>query len=540
MGIISTRNQPCLDQVNCKSSDARQVYESGDSFCFSCSTYFPSENTVKKEIKKESTKMSTYTMEDVSKLPTRGFKERKIRAETCEHYKVKVGYNSDGDISDHFYPYTNGYKHRKLPKSFSWVGTAGGLFGQDVFQGGGKRLVITEGELDAMSCAQAMYDKYKRWYPAISLPSASGTAQLLENREWITSFNEVVLCFDNDAAGQEATKKAITIIGVEKVKIWKPPEKDASDVLVKHGAETLNQCIWDAMAWSPAGIISKEEIWKQIVERSKLPSVPYPPCLEGLNTKLKGMRLGEITLFISGTGSGKSTVTREIELNLLEVTDSKIGIISLEESPGETGLKLASMQLKKNPADAEIPEDELKIGFDEVFKDDRLVVLDHQGSIKDDSIVNQLEYMCLSGCKYLVIDHITILVSEGSEGLTGNEAIDKVMGDLLRLVKRHDVWVGLVSHLRKVPNGSKAFEEGKMPTLDDIRGSGSIKQISFDVVAFARNMTAPDEVKRNTIEMSVLKARTTALTGPVNGAVYDYKTGRLEAAPSVEDSADMF
>jgi twinkle protein len=169
----------------------------------------------------------------------------------------------------------------------------------------------------------------------------------------------------------------------------------------------------------------------------------------------------------------------------------------------------------------------LKIGFDTVFNDDRVILLDHQGSMNDDSIIDKLEYMALSGCKYLYIDHITILVSEGAEHLQGNEAQDKIMNDLLKIVKRHDVWIGLVSHLRKVLTGSKSFEQGKLPTLDDIKGSGSIKQISMDVIAFARDMTSEDVQIRNTIKMSVLKCRFTGLTGPVPGAFYVYDTGRL-------------
>ena len=133
----------------------------------------------------------------------------------------------------------------------------------------------------------------------------------------------------------------------------------------------------------------------------------------------------------------------------------------------------------------------------------------------------------MRGCKYLFIDHITILVSEGVENLTGNEAQDKVMNDLLRLVKRHPVWIGLVSHLRKAPSNGKSFEEGKLPSIDDIRGSGSIKQISFDIISFARNLTAPAERERNTIKMRILKSRHTGLTGTVKGAYYNYDTGRL-------------
>ena len=251
------------------------------------------------------------------------------------------------------------------------------------------------------------------------------------------------------------------------------------------------------------------------------------------------MRTGEITLFVSGTGSGKSTILRAIMKHILTTTEDKIGIISLEESPAETARKLAGMAISRNPSEEEIPLEELKVGFDIIFGDDRVVLLDHQGSINDSRIVDQLEYMCLSGCKYLFIDHITILVSEGVENLTGLEAQDKMMNELLRLVKRHPVWIGLVSHLRKAAVGGKSFEEGKMATLDDIRGSGAIKQVSFDIVAFARNLVAETEAARNAIKMCVLKARYTGLTGMVRGAIYDRATGLLKALESDPDEEDF-
>jgi twinkle protein len=289
------------------------------------------------------------------------------------------------------------------------------------------------------------------------------------------------------------------------------------------------QVIYDAETFVPSGIINKSELRTRLIEYNAKESLPYPPCLDGVNKKLKGKRTGEITLLISGTGSGKSTLLREDMLHTLAHLQEgeKLGILSLEESPEETARKLAGMYLERNPADEEIPIEELLVGFDKVFGDDKIVLLDHQGAITDNSIIDQLEYMCLVGCKYIYIDHITILVSEGIEKLQGNEAQDKMMNELLRLVKRHPVWIGLISHLRKVNTGATSFEQGRLPTLDDIRGSGSIKQISFDIIAFARDLMAEDETDRNTVKMAVLKARYTGLTGEVTGAIYDQKTGRF-------------
>lgn len=445
----------------------------------------------------ETPNSSRVSLGDIEGFRARGFPERGITRKICEFFGVKVSMDEKNNIQSHYYPYTSPsgklvYKQRIVAnKEFFWIGGSGELFGKEKFQSGGKRLVIVEGEIDAMSVAQAFMDKYETVYPVVGLPSATAAPKLLQHRDWIRSFDEVVLWFDPDPAGEAALEEARRIVGADKVKIARSPEgcKDANDVLAKVGWKAVLVPIWDAAPWVPSGIIQRDALWDALVNYNALPSIPYPDCIGGLNKKIKGMRLGEIVLFISGTGSGKSTLLREIMIHLLgsptleSFPDAdeeqkkimlseadKIGVVSLEEAPAETARKLSGMALNRNPANEEIPLDILKEGFDAVFGTDRVILLDHQGSISDGSIIDQLEYMILMGCKYLFLDHITILVSEGADGLTGNEAIDKVMNDLLRLVKRHNVWIGLVSHLRKAPSGKLTFEQGQLPTLDDIKG----------------------------------------------------------------------
>jgi twinkle protein len=463
--------------------------------------------------------------------------KRRIPKEIYEFYGIKVGYDSSGNVNEKYYPYDfvegkpQGYKIRVMPKDFNSKGSIGKvstLFGLDKFTGGLK-LVITEGEEDTCAVQAACFAKYKRFYPVISLRSATGLKDLIEAREEIRKYGEVILWMDNDKAGNIAMPEAAKIIGFDKVKIVKSTEKDASDLWVKD-KKSVMEAVWNAADYTPAGILTKEGLWDQLEDYNKIESVPYPPFMSGLNEKLKGMRFGEITLWTSGTGSGKSTLLREIVLHILDTTEDKVGIVSLEESPAEIARKLSGMSIFKNPAKEELTDEDLKTGFDKVFGSDRVMVLDHHGTAANSSVVDHLEFMALRGVKYLFLDHITLLVAEGSEGLTGNEATDKVMGDLLRVVKKHNIWLGLISQLRKTPDSKgKSFEEGKMPSLDDIRGSGSIKQISMDVVAFARDVGAATEANRNTIDTKVLKCRYTGLTGPSGSLSYDYDTGRMDS-----------
>ena len=529
----------------CNSSDAFTIYEdTGWGVCFSCEARVSPERIEMNDnsmarvgqpdpISFDAVGSSNKTgISTIAEYSSAALGSRKISRDVVSHFNVRVKDYGNGKAS-HFYPYTkNGttvaYKERQLPKDFRVHGDFKGteLFGQSN-SSQGKMLVITEGELDALSVSEAYWQKYNRFYPVVSIPSAAGIKTLLEQREWVNSFQEVIIFPDRDDAGNNALEKMAKIIAPGKAKVVKVNHKDASDMLIAEGAQAVVNAIWDAKPWNPAGIVQGEDIWKAFQERQQTESIPYPPCLDGLNQKLQGIRHGEITLFTSGTGSGKSTVIKEIILDLLIKTDDKIGLISLEESIGDTADKFISMAIERSTmGPPPIDESELRRGFDMVFKDERLVLLDHQGSVSDTSLIDKIEYMALMGCKYLVLDHITIAVSEGSEGLSGNEAVDKIMSDLLKVVKRHDVWLGLISHLRKA-TGGRSFEEGNLASIDDIKGSGSIKQISFDIISFARNLVADDEHERNTIKFRVLKSRFTGRTGEAGAATYNPNTGRL-------------
>lgn len=524
----------------CDSSDAYTIYEDG-AHCFSCS--YSTKKKVKEmnDFKDLSTTSSTNMLAEIKDLNSFAIMSRGISKQVIDHFGIKMAVSPEGFGRSHYYPYTkNGtvvaYKERILPKSFQIHGSFNDteLFGQNAATGG-KTLVITEGELDACAVAQSFLDKYKKIFPVVSIPSATGLKALLEQRSWIRTFESIILMFDNDEAGQAAIEKASKIIGAGKVKVAKLKAKDPCEQLITCGSESLLRAYWDAQTWSPAGLVVGEKVWEQYKQRRNTESIPYPDCLKGLNNKLKGIRHGEITLFTSGTGSGKSTVIKEIVLDLLDKTDDKIGLISLEESVGDTAEKFIGMFLKKNTVSGEdISEEDERAGFEHVFGTERLVLLDHQGSVGDASLIDKIEYMALMGCKYLVLDHITIAVSEGTEGLSGNEAIDKMMSDLLKIVKKHNVWLGLISHLRKSPGGGKSFEEGNLASIDDIKGSGSIKQISFDIIAFARNLVSENPNERNTIKFRVLKSRFTGLTGTAGAATYDGDTGRLSYVETSE------
>jgi len=538
MGRIVKRNQPCLDD-KCGSSDARQVYEDGGSTCFSCGKSFHGEGShVSTETEEEFKAVGKHAdLSSILEYDIRGFQERGITKTVSDFYGVRVEYNAAREIVAHYYPYgpkdITGYKVRKLPKVFSFIGKMNGLFGQRVFSPGGRRLVITEGELDAMSVAQAWQDKHKSIYPVVSLSSATGIKELLKQREWIRSFEQVVLWFDSDDAGRQAEAEAAKIVGYDKVYIVRAPEKDASDVLVKAGPKDSNQLlkyIYDAKRFSPAGIISSEDTWNAYKSEAAAEYIPWAPFMVELNNLIYGRRMGSITMITSGTGMGKTSWIKEDQYHLLKTTpaDNKIGILSLEESIHETVINLMAIEANKRIQlpDVEMTDEEERHYWTATMASGKFLFLDHQGSVEDSSLLDKIEFMALSGCKFIYLDHITIAVSESDEGSI-NSAIDSMMSGLLKLVKKHNIWLGVVSHLRKTQNNQKSFEEGAIPSDDDLKGSGSLKQVPMQILAISRNKMEKDPIARHTSRFWILKDRFTGRTGPAGAYRFMEDTGRL-------------
>jgi len=93
------------------------------------------------------------------------------------------------------------------------------------------------------------------------------------------------------------------------------------------------------------------------------------------------------------------------------------------------------------------------------------------------------------------------------------------------VVQKSNCALQFVSHLTR-PDG-KPLENGGHVSLNLLRGSGSIAQLSDVVIGVERDTQAEDERTRNTLTLRVLKNRMTGETGVATHLVYNKYTGRL-------------
>lgn len=538
---------PCDD---CGSSDALSQYSDGHTHCFSCGkTRQGSSLSTEQEASKPKAKGSI--------LPGKAYalKARGLTEETCKIWSYhKVDHNGKTVQCANFFNDKKECVAQKLrypDKSFPWRGNRKdfkGLYGQWLWRDGGRRVVITEGEIDALSVSQLQQNKW----PVVSLVDGAGSAEkgIKEAISWLEAFDEVVLLFDNDEAGREAEAKARVLFSPGKCKIARLPEdlKDPSEALVANRGREVISAIWEAKGYKPDGLLSGSDILERLHERPEITSYPYPDSMPEMNNKTYGIRLGDLDVWTSGTGMGKTTLIKMLQHHFFHTTSFNQALMHLEEPVEDTAESLVSYETGKrlNLPDVRAEMDEEKYWetasalFDakDAEGKHRLQLYDGFGSVGDTRLFELIRHFAIAeGCQIIWLDHLSILVSDTDENEDERRRIDRIMHKLKALTVELNIYIGLISHLKKAPQG-RSFEEGYVPSLDDLRGSGSIKQLSNGVYALSRNQQASNEMARNTSTITVLKCRYTGRTGTADHLLFGQTTGHLEASIDPDEITD--
>lgn len=522
-------HEPC---PKCGSSDACGVFDDGHRYCYSCNTYFKPPTT---EDDNEEPKMTTTTKtrsKDIiplCDLKLTPLNARKINQDTCDKFKyMTCSYKgSPCQVANYYDDGGNivGQKLRFPDKTFAVLGKISDrLFGSQLWSGG-KKIVITEGEIDCLTVSQIQGNKW----PVVSIPNGAQAAKkaIEANLEYLDKFEEVVLMFDMDEPGRKACEDCAKVLPAGKAFIANLPLKDPNECLLNGKGSEVLQAIWNAKPYRPDGIIAGVDLYEKCVTDidDLKDSVEYP--WEALQNKTKGVRHGELYVFTSGSGMGKSTILRELEFYFGIQKRELCGIIALEESTRKTGLELMSLYLNKrlllNPGST--TEQERSRAFNETLGTGKFFLYDHFGSLDSNNLLSKIRYMIVSlGCKRIFLDHISIVVSGMDNDEDGGErkAIDKLMTNLRSLVEETGATMFVVSHLKRPDK--KGHEEGGQVSLSQLRGSGAIAQLSDMVVGLERDQQGENP---NVLTIRVLKNRFSGETGISGRLQYNNETGRL-------------
>lgn len=485
---------------------------------------------------------------EVEAIPNRG-----ISRETCERYGYRIGELPGKDGGQprriHIAPIygPNGgvesQKIRGAGKDFFQTGDTRieRLFGQNLMRAeGGKMIVLTEGEIDAMSASQALGNKW----PVVSIIHGAGNAarELAPHIAALERYDAIHVSFDMDEAGRKGLDSILPLFTPGKLRVVHLPEgvKDANDLLKAHRSKELTDAIWGATEHRPDGIRTVGDLREGALKPTGF-GLPWP--WRGLTERTFGIRRRYMYGWGAPVGSGKTTTFKQLMLtamrpDLLEdhsgIADHAgvalpipaarpVGCILFEENPEETLRSLAGMIIGKRVDEPSVAYDEAELASAMDSLDGLLYALDSFGSKDWPSVKSHILYLVLVlGIRDIFLDPLTALTAAADDE---RRELDAIMSDLSGMVETHDFTLHYISHLT-TPTGTP-HEEGGRVMAKHFTGSRAIMRWTHAMLGMERDtQTTNPALLRGLKDRKYGKAM-----GPLVALAFDQVTGRMVEVP---------
>ena len=530
--MTETIHLPCPDEQECGSSDAYSFNGTkGQGYCHACElkTWLHNDEIWAKRGSGKGYKLfltdnghsvprtdETHFIPKDIKEPTGGtfVGIRGITSSTMEKFNVKT----DGDKQHYVYP-SGGVKTRYIStKDFSASNLRSDeLFGMNLFPVNASRIVtITEGEVDTMSAWQMLSQGSTYTNPVVSLPSATPSGKLWEKcKGWLDSFEKIILSVDNDTAGAKVAETMFDLFPTKVYMMDHGSHKDANDFLQSGDQKAYKSAWWGAKKYTPAGFTVGVDAWKKAI----LEDNPYeyvPTHIEAYNLGGRGWIKGGTTILKAPPGTGKTSLFRGIQHDLVMKKGQKVAVLHMEEIDGLTGRGMATYELGLNVNTKE-DQDKNGIDTDKLLGTIERIVVDENGvdrfmaftidpmdPIK--SCLQQAKYAISAfGVDYVFIDHLQKLAYMAGTS-TATEELTSLIVNLNELCVRKSVGIICISHVN---------EDGKA------KYAKSIEEEAYVIVEMVRDKKADDFQERNTTYLSIDKNRPFAYTGDAGALMYD-------------------
>lgn len=546
----------CHSEGRDKSNDNLMVYGLNSDglhtggHCFSCGYHIPDEKYMMENGQQQEQEwelVGSEFNEEVHKkikensgVASKGY--RGIREDISKPFGVRYEYDGQGEVAKVYYPTTinygiSGYKVRSHPKTFAAVGEVGKnceMFGQFKYKTAGNTLLIVGGEHDQLAAVQMLKDNDPNGkYPEVAV--VSGTVgegslfkQLQTQYEFINQFKKIVLCLDQDSAGEEATEKCVKVLPRNKVYIMKLDHKDPNDCLKNGGDKAFINSFFKAKLYTPAGVYASNELYEAALESLETKVISLPDFMRVASGMLGGgLPKEEITVILAKTSIGKTSVVNEITRHIaMHEPDEVLGILSLEATYKKYSRNLLSSFLKVPLHRLSLEEkngvltknkDLITKLYEKEDGTPRFYVCDDRGANIESIKEKILQMVQEFGVTILVLDPYSDLLS----GMDISQQ-EELATWFKRIMKEYGVTPIIISHVRKGSNNSEDHI-----TEDDAQGSSFLAKASGCTLALERNKQAEDPMERNSTYCYILKNREFSETGAASKFYYDIKTATL-------------
>lgn len=422
-------------------------------------------------------------------------------------------------------------KARKCGKDENPKPTAGNceaiLFGWHTVPGDAREIIITEGEIDALSWSAYGHN-------AMSVPYGGGKG---EKQKWIENdfermerFERIYISTDMDGPGDEAAEEIASRLGRHRCYRVILPFKDANDCLVDGiPKEQMDQALVRAVNLDPEGLKGPMDY----ADRVKALFWPEPGKRTGYTTPYGKLgdkltfRPGELTLWTGATGSGKSQIISDCCPHWV-LEGSRICIASFEMHPAQTLRRMV-----KQAGDVDRPTEAFLNNILE-YLDNGLLLYERVGKSGVAPLLEIFDYARAKyGCDQFVIDSLMRL-GIAADDYAGQE---KAVFQIVDWTIQHNVHTHLVAHARKGEKGQGA------PESEDVKGAMEIGANAFNILSVWRDRrheeqlnAAPEgsELRRELMEkpgvlFNVAKQRNGDFEGKI-GLWFDQGTYRYHSS----------
>lgn len=442
---------------------------------------------------------------------------RKLDGALLAHMGVKaVKHDQMGDAVVFPYrrdgkPYAG--KFRAIAKK-DWRSSHGitrGLFNEDCLRDGTGPVVITEGEMDALSVIQAGYTR------AVSLPDGwtadGGKRQVLLDAEAaLRAAPYVIVAGDNDEAGESLPRTVANILSGHDVRFAKWPDgcKDANDVLVNFGEGEVSKCLTEAKRIDPPGGF--------ITGLSDLPPMPARRILRvGMMPydRVLAFEVGTMSVGTGTPGAGKSTFTTFAAYHVAKSEDVRVGFLAFETHAYRIRDQLARLHCAK-------PWDDLpgqQRGDFLAFADRHFRVVHRTFEDGDQHHLAWLKATISTlavrdNCKLIVVDPWNELEHLPEPGESMTSYINFALQQIRQWAQQFDTHICVIAHPRKMATEGKP----RSPTGYDIADSAAF--FNKPALGFSVHKEEDQDSGEEWVSVTAWKVRETQLYGFTPGAVH--------------------
>jgi twinkle protein len=385
-------------------------------------------------------------------------------------------------------------------------------------------VVIVEGEIDCMSMYEAGI------YNCISVPNGTTPKtgiqlKYLDNcYEYFINKKKIIIATDNDEVGKLLKEELSRRLGKEICyQIDYPSDcKDANDILVKYGKETLRQIVDNAKQFPIEGIVSNDEIEQDVWDYYKN---GYPNGIqvgiEGFDDHVRLME-GQMTVVTGIPGSGKSEFTDYIMSKTSINHGWKWAICSFENTPPVFHATKLIEKLSGRSFDHRIDptnrvsEFELDIVIGHLKSNFSFINTSETDITIDGILSKTTELVLRKGIKGLLIDPWNYIEHNIPNGYSETQYVSECLTKIKKTALKLGIHIIIIAHPTKLQK-DKTTGKYEVPTLYSISGSAHFFNKTDNGITVYRDFST------NLVTIYIQKVRYSWL-GKIGFVSYNYNT----------------